>query len=143
MLIRRLLMAGSFLLFTCALSVNSYGAEYASVKELCAASAKEFQKINQLKGFMPDQLSDADYQTILKAAEIMVANESARQSKFNLDTNTSNISKLVATHAGRIAERAKGDKVGLIEDVGHNFRFLFLSCRSCHQIYQTEAGLAP
>lgn len=143
MLIRRLLVAGSFLLFTCALSVNSYGADYASVKELCAASYKEFQKINQLKGFMPDQLSDADYQTILKAAEVMVANESVRQSKFNLDANTTNISKLVATHAGRIVDRAKGSKEGLIEDVGHNFRFLTLSCKSCHKMYPSEAGLAP
>lgn len=140
-MLKKFLVAGVVFLFACTISVKGYC--QSSVKELCANSAKEFQKINQLKGFMPDQLTDADYSTIQKAAEIMAANENIRQSKFNLDANTKNISKLVQTHAGRIAERCKSDKEGLIEDVGHNFRFLFLSCRSCHQIYVTEAGVAP
>lgn len=143
MSIKKLLMAGFVFLFAGSLPVKGYGAEFASVKELCAASAKEFQKINLLKGYMPEELTDADYKTIQKAAEVMVENEKARQAKFNTDPNTANISKLVQTHAGRIAERAKGSKEGLIEETGHSFRFLFLSCRSCHQIYMTEAGIAP
>ena len=140
-MLRKVFMAGVVFLFACTLSVKGYC--QGSVKELCASSAKEFQKINQLKGFMPDQLTDADYKTIQHAAEVIATNEGTRQGKFNLDANTMNISKLVQIHAGRIAERCKSDKEGLIEDVGHNFRFLFLSCRSCHQIYVTEAGVAP
>lgn len=142
-MLKKFLVAGTVFLFACTLSVKGYCQSFNSVKDLCSNSAQEFQKINQLKGFMPDQLTDADYKTIEKAAETIVANENARQSKFNLDANTKNISKLVQIHAGRIADRCKEDKFGLIEDVGHNFRFLFLSCRSCHQIYVTEAGVAP
>ncbi len=140
-MLRKFLMAGIIFLLTCTLSMKGYC--QGSVKELCGNSAKEFQKINQLKGFMPDQLTDADYTSIQKAAEVIANNENTRQSKFNLDANTKNISKLVQVHASRIAERCKGDREGCIEDVGHNFRFLFLSCRSCHQIYVTEAGVAP
>jgi hypothetical protein len=140
-MLKKFFMAGIVFLLACTLSVKGYC--QGSVKELCAGSAKEFQKINALKGFMPDQLTDADYKTIQQAAEIMVKNEEARQSKFNVDANTQNISKLVQVHAGRIVERCKSDREGCIEDVGHHFRFLFLSCRSCHQIYVTEAGVAP
>ncbi|HHT9120139.1 MAG TPA: hypothetical protein ACFYD3_06320 [Candidatus Hypogeohydataceae bacterium YC41] len=140
-MLKKFFAVGAGFLLACTFSANVYA--FNSVKELCGNSAKEFQKINQLKGFMPDQLTDADYKTIEKAAETMAANETARQSKFNIDANTMNISKLVQIHAGRIAERCKGDREGCIEDVGHNFRFLFLSCRSCHQIYVTEAGVAP
>lgn len=141
MLMKRLLIASSALLFVCAISANSYA--YNSVKELCASSAKEFQKINRLKGYFPEELTDEDYETIRKAGEVMVKNEDERQQKFNVDANTIVISKLVQIHAGNIEKRARGDKFGLIEDVGHSFRFLFLSCRSCHQTYMTEAGLAP
>ncbi|MFQ5862039.1 MAG: hypothetical protein ACE5IC_02855 [Candidatus Brocadiales bacterium] len=141
MLLKRLVIASTALLFVCAICVNSYGAN--SVKELCASSAKEFQKINRLKGYFPEELTDEDYATIRKVGEIITANEAERQQKFNVDANTAVISKLVQIHATNIAERAKGDKVGLIEDVGHSFRFLFLSCRSCHQIYMTESGIAP
>jgi hypothetical protein len=88
-------------------------------------------------------LSDADYQTIQQAGATIRKNEEERIKSANVDANTRSLSKLVAIHAGHIEDRAKGDKVGLIEDVGHSYRFLFLSCRSCHQIYQTEAGLAP
>ncbi len=140
-MLRKFFAVGVVSFLVCTLSVNGYC--FSSVKDLCSDSAKEFQKINQLKGFMPDQLTDADYKNIEQAAEKMVNNENTRQSKFNIDANTKNISKLVQTHAGRIAERCKQDRLGCIEDVGHNFRFLFLSCRSCHQIYVTEAGVAP
>lgn len=141
MLLRRLVIASTALLFVCAISVNSYGAN--SVRELCASSAKEFQKINRLKGYFPEELTDADYETIGKAGGTIKANEIERVQKFNVDANTKVISELVQIHAGNIEERAKGDKVGLIEEVGHSYRFLFLSCRSCHQVYMTEAGLAP
>jgi hypothetical protein len=140
-MLKKFLTLGVFFLLACTLSVNAYA--FNSVKELCGNSAKEFQKINALKGFMPDQLTDADYKTIENAAATMLKNEEARQQKFNVDANTKNISKLVQVHAGRIAERCKADREGLIEDVGHHFRFLFLSCRSCHQMYVTEAGVAP
>lgn len=141
MLLKRLVIASTALLFVCAISANSYGAS--SVRELCASSAKEFQKINRLKGYFPEELTDADYETIRNAGATIKANEGERIQKFNVDANTKAISELVQIHAGHIEERAKGDKVGLIEDVGHSYRFLFLSCRSCHQIYMTEAGLAP
>jgi hypothetical protein len=140
-MLKKFFVAGVVFLFACTFSITGYC--QGSIKELCASSAKEFQKINQLKGFMPDQLNDADYKTIQQAAEIIVNNEGTRQGKFNLDANTKNISKLVQVHAGRIAERCKADREGCIEDTGHHFRFLFLSCRSCHQIYVTEAGVAP
>ncbi|MCB7128743.1 MAG: hypothetical protein NOU37_07230 [Candidatus Brocadiales bacterium] len=140
MLIKRFLVASLALLFVCAMAASSYAA---TSKELCAASAKEFQKINRLKGYFPEELSDADYETIRSAGANIKANEEARIKDANIDANTKALSQSVAIHAGHIAERAKGDKVGLIEDVGHSYRFLFLSCRSCHQIYQTEAGLAP
>lgn len=140
MLIKRFVTASLALLFVGAISADCYGA---SSRELCASSAKEFQKINRLKGYFPEELSDADYQTIQQAGATIRKNEEERIKGANVDANTRSLSKLVAIHAGHIEERSKGDKVGLIEDVGHSYRFLFLSCRSCHQIYQTEAGLAP
>ncbi len=141
MLIKRFTIAGLALLFVCTISVNSYAAS--SSKEICASSAKEFQKINRLKGYFPEELTDADYETLRKAGEVMKNNEQERIEKFNVDANTRAMSQTVQIHAGNIEERARGDKVGLIEDIGHSFRFLFLSCRSCHQVYKTEAGLAP
>lgn len=140
MSIKRFIFVSLALLLVGAISADSYGA---TSRELCASSAKEFQKINRLKGYFPEELSDADYDTIRNAGATIRANEEARIKSANIDANTKAISQLVATHAGHIEDRAKGDKVGLIEDVGHFYRFLFLSCRSCHQIYQTEAGLAP
>ncbi|MHC4197342.1 MAG: hypothetical protein ACYSRP_05445 [Planctomycetota bacterium] len=140
MLIKKFVTASLALLFVGAISADSYGA---SSRELCASSAKEFQKINRLKGYFPEELSDVDYRTILQAGATIKANEEERIKSANVDANTRSLSMLVAIHAGNIEERSKGDKVGLIEEVGHSYRFLFLSCRSCHQIYKTEAGLAP
>ena len=77
---------------------------------------------------------------VAEAAKAMLANEKKRTHD---DKNHAAITKLVSGHLADIEEAAAKAASGSVESVGHSLRFLYLSCKACHKVYQTEKRLRP
>lgn len=112
-----------------------------SEKDLCRANRDSFLVFKDYAGQLG--VTDEEFVNIAKAGQEILDAENERQSKFGIDKNYENISKLLQIHAGDIVKAATDKGEAAIEDIGYSYRFVFLSCRACHKIYQTEANLTP
>ena len=121
-----------------AITVFSGSTSFAHDSEsaLCSANRDAFLVFKDYAGQLG--VTDEEYDAIGKAGQIVLDNETERQSKFNVDSNYTNISKLLQIHAGDIVKAAKEKSESAIEDIGYSYRFVFLSCRACHMIYKWD-----
>lgn len=110
-------------------------------KELCAGLRDSFLVLKDYSGQLG--LEDSEFAEIAQAGQNIFDSENERQSKFAVDQNYENVSKLLQIHASDIVKTAKEKGESAIEDIGFSYRFVFLSCRSCHRIYKTEERLSP
>lgn len=124
------------------LFTGSISYAYDSEKALCSANRDSFLVFKDYAGQLG--ITDQDFDAIAKAGQQILDAEKERQSKFNVDKNYENISKLLQIHADDIVKAAKEKGDAAIENIGYSYRFVFLSCRACHKIYKTEnEGLTP
>ncbi len=92
-------------------------------------------------GLLPgDEFNPYDFEGVATAAGEMLANEGGRTHD---DKNHAAITKLVSGHLADIETAAAKAAEGSVESVGHSLRFLYLSCKACHKVYQTEKRLRP
>ncbi len=99
---------------------------YGSDKEICKKQIGKYIKI---------KVNPLDYDGVAKATKEMLENEKKRT---HGDKNHKAITRLVTTHLENIYEAASDKKPGSIESIGYSMRFLYLSCKACHKVYQTE-----
>ncbi|MGR3177418.1 MAG: hypothetical protein ACUZ8E_05125 [Candidatus Anammoxibacter sp.] len=134
-------MAKKFWLFGIAalaviLFTGSTSFAYDSEKSLCSANRDAFLIFKDYAGQLG--VLDEEFEIIAKAGQQILDAEKERQSKFGRDKNYSNISKLLQIHAGDIVKFANEIGESAIEDIGYSYRFVFLSCRACHMIYEWD-----
>ncbi|ODS32741.1 MAG: putative heme protein large subunit NaxL [Candidatus Scalindua rubra] len=92
-------------------------------------------------GLLPgDEFNPYDFKGVAEAAAAMLDNEGKRTHN---DKNHAAITKLVSGHLEDIKSAASKAAEGSVESVGHSLRFLYLSCKACHKVYQTEKRLRP
>ncbi len=116
-------------------------AGYASDGDICKEQIKHYQKIKMNDGLLPgDEFNPYDYSGVKDAAQAALDNEGKRT---HGDKNHAAITKLVSHHLTNIVTAAGGAGEGAVESVGHSMRFLYLSCKACHKVYQTEKRLRP
>ncbi len=114
---------------------------FAGDKEICKEQIDHYLKIKTNDGLLPgDEFNPYDFEGVAASAKVMSANEAKRE---HGDKNHAAISKLVAGHVDDIAEASGKAAEGAVESVGHSLRFLYLSCKACHKVYQTEKRLRP
>ena len=116
----------------------SYGADFASVKELCSNQWNNFQTVRSMSGLT--QPTDEQFSTFNKAAQAIVDAETVRQNKFNADKNYHNISTEVAFHSSEIVKAAQAKDQ---EEIQVQYRWLTISCKNCHRMYRTDEKLSP
>ncbi len=128
-------------LIVVAMLVAGATAGYASDGDICKEQIKHYQLIKMNDGLLPgDEFNPYDYSGVEAAAKEALANEGKR---VHGDKNHEAISKLVSHHLSNIVTAAGGAGEGAVESVGHSMRFLYLSCKACHKVYQTEKRLRP
>ncbi len=116
-------------------------AGYASDGDICKEQIKYYTKIKMNDGLLPgDEFNPYDYKGVEEAAKKALENEAKRT---HVDKNHAAITKLVSHHLENIVTAAGGAGEGAVESVGHSMRFLYLSCKACHKVYQTEKRLRP
>lgn len=114
---------------------------FAGDKEICKEQIKHYIKIKMNDGLLPgDEFNPYDYKGVAESAKLMSANEDKRTHN---DKNHAAITKLVKGHIDDIAGAAGTAAEGAVESVGHSLRFLYLSCKACHKVYETEKRLRP
>lgn len=114
---------------------------FASDKDVCSKQIDKYLKMKMNDGLLPgDEFNPYDFKGVEEAAKEMLANEGTRTHN---DKNHAAISKLVSGHLANIQEAAGKAAEGSVESVGHSLRFLYLSCKACHKVYQTEKRLRP
>ncbi len=114
---------------------------FAGDKEICKKQIEHYLKIKMNDGLLPgDEFNPYDFKGVAESAKIMSANEAKRTHN---DKNHAAITKLVTGHINDIAEASGKAAEGAVESVGHSLRFLYLSCKACHKVYQTEKRLRP
>ncbi|MHC4268829.1 MAG: hypothetical protein ACYSTS_10210 [Planctomycetota bacterium] len=114
---------------------------FASDKDICSKQIDNYLKMKMNDGLLPgDEFNPYDFKGVEAAAKEMLANEGTRT---HSDQNHAAITKLVSGHLANIAEAAGKAAEGSVESVGHSLRFLYLSCKACHKVYQTEKRLRP
>ena len=107
-----------------------------SDQELCSKQKVNFLKIKMNNGLLPnDEFSPYDFKEVAAAAKDMIAVEGERTHN---DKSHAAISKMVTVHLTHIHEAAAGEAEGAVEIAGHALRFLELSCKACHKVYDTE-----
>ncbi|MCR4290585.1 MAG: hypothetical protein NUV86_10050 [Candidatus Scalindua sp.] len=105
-------------------------------KELCSKQKVNFLKIKMNNGLLPnDEFAPYNFKEVAGAAKEMIAVEGQRTHN---DKTHAAISKLVTVHLAHIQEAAQGEAEGAVEVAGHALRFLELSCKACHKVYDTE-----
>ncbi len=114
---------------------------FASDKDICSKQIDNYLKMKMNDGLLPgDEFNPYDFKGVEAAAKEMLANEGTRT---HSDQNHAAITKLVSGHLADIQEAAGKAAEGSVESVGHSLRFLYLSCKACHKVYQTEKRLRP
>ena len=114
---------------------------FASDKDVCSKQIDNYLKMKMNDGLLPgDEFNPYDFKGVAAAASEMLANEGNRT---HSDNNHAAISKLVSGHLADIEKAAGQAAEGSVESVGHSLRFLYLSCKACHKVYQTEKRLRP
>jgi cytochrome c556 len=112
----------------------SYGA---TDQEICKESKKHFDAMVRNNGLLPgDEFNPYNYEEVANAATAMLANEGTRAPG---DKNRAALVRLVSIHIENIETAAKGAGAGAVESAGHSLRFLTLSCKACHKVYETES----
>lgn len=105
-------------------------------QELCSKQKVNFLKIKMNNGLLPnDEFAPYDFKEVASAANEMIAVEGERTHN---DKTHAAISKMVSVHLAHIQEAAAGEAEGAVEIAGHALRFLELSCKACHKVYDTE-----
>lgn len=128
--------------FVIAILSGSISFGFNSEGELCNGARDNYLVLKDYSGRLG--LEDEDFAAVAKAAQAISDGETERQSKFNVDQNYANISKLLQIHANDIVKAATSKEEGAIEAIAYSYRFVFLSCRACHRIYKTEMeNLSP
>ena len=128
-------------LIAISLFIASVSTSYGSDKEICKKQIDYYLKIKMNDGLLPgDEFNPYDFKGVATAAKTMLENEKKRTHN---DKNHAAITKLVSTHIEDIEKAASAAKEGSVESVGHSLRFLYLSCKACHKVYQTEKRLRP
>jgi hypothetical protein len=108
----------------------------ASDQELCSKQKVNFLKIKMNNGLLPnDEFAPYDFKQVAAAAKEMIVIEGERTHN---DKTHAAISKMVTVHLTHIQEAAGGEAEGAVEVAGHALRFLELSCKACHKVYDTE-----
>ncbi len=114
---------------------------FASDKDVCSKQIDKYLKMKMNDGLLPgDEFNPYDFKGVEEAAKEMLANEGTRT---HGDNNHAAITKLVSGHLANIQDAAGKAAEGSVESVGHSLRFLYLSCKACHKVYQTEKRLRP
>lgn len=109
---------------------------FASDKDICSKQKVNFLKIKMNNGLLPnDEFAPYNFQEVATAAGEMLANEGTRTHN---DKTHAAISKLVSIHLEAIQTVASAEAEGAVESAGHSLRFLELSCKACHKVYDTE-----
>ncbi|GJQ60649.1 MAG: hypothetical protein D8M57_11095 [Candidatus Scalindua sp. AMX11] len=112
----------------------SYGA---TDQEVCRESKKNFDAMVRNNGLLPgDEFNPYNYKEVANAATAMLANEKKRAPG---DKNRTALIRLVSIHIENIEKAAKAADDGAVESAGHSLRFLTLSCKACHKVYETES----
>jgi hypothetical protein len=107
-----------------------------SDSELCSKQKVNFLKIKMNNGLLPnDEFAPYNFAEVASAATSMIAVEGERTHN---DKTHAAISKMVTVHLSHIEEAAGGQAEGAVEIAGHALRFLELSCKACHKVYDTE-----
>lgn len=107
-----------------------------SDQELCSKQKVNFLKIKMNNGLLPDdEFAPYNFDEVAKAAADMLAIEGTRTHN---DKTHAAISKMVSVHLAHIQEAASKKSEGSVEVAGHALRFLELSCKACHKVYDTE-----
>ena len=119
-----------------ALFAGSTSFAYDSEKTLCSAERDSFLVFKDYAGQLG--VLDEEFDKIAVAGQQILDAEKERQSKYGRDKNYENISNLLSIHAGDIVKFAKEKSESAIEDIGYSYRFVFLSCRACHMIYEWD-----
>ncbi len=123
------------------LFIASSSVSFGSDKDICKKQIDYYLKIKMNDGLLPgDEFNPYDFKGVAEAAKAMLANEKKRTHD---DKNHAAITKLVSGHLADIEEAAAKAASGSVESVGHSLRFLYLSCKACHKVYQTEKRLRP
>ena len=123
------------------LFIAGASASFASDKDVCKKQIDHYLKIKMNDGLLPgDEFNPYDFKAVAASAKIMLANEKKRTHN---DKNHAAITKLVSGHLADIETAAASAAEGAVESVGHSLRFLYLSCKACHKVYQTEKRLRP
>jgi hypothetical protein len=123
------------------LFIASSSVSFGSDKDICKKQIDFYLKIKMNDGLLPgDEFNPYDFKGVAEAAKAMLANEKKRTHD---DKNHAAITKLVSGHLADIEEAAAKAASGSVESVGHSLRFLYLSCKACHKVYQTEKRLRP
>ncbi|MCP5004831.1 MAG: hypothetical protein GY941_12950 [Planctomycetes bacterium] len=106
-------------------------------QEICGESKKHFDAMVRNNGLLPgDEFAPYNFEEVAGAATAMLANEGKRTPG---DKNRAALIRLVSIHIENIEAAAKGAGDGAVESAGHSLRFLTLSCKACHKVYQTES----
>ncbi len=107
-----------------------------SDQELCSKQKVNFLKIKMNNGLLPnDEFAPYDFKQVATAASDMITVEAKRTHN---DKTHAAISQMVSVHLTHIQEAAAGEAEGAVEIAGHALRFLELSCKACHKVYDTE-----
>jgi cytochrome c556 len=123
------------------LFIASASISFASDREICEKQIDYYLKIKMNDGLLPgDEFNPYDFKGVAASAKAMLDNEKKRSHN---DKNHAAISKLVSTHLANIETAASKATEGSVEAVGHSLRFLYLSCKACHKVYETEKRLRP
>jgi hypothetical protein len=123
------------------LFIASSSVSFGSDADICKKQIDAYLKIKMNDGLLPgDEFNPYDFKGVASAAKGMLDNEKKRTHN---DKNHAAISKLVSIHLANIETAANKAAEGSVEAVGHSLRFLYLSCKACHKVYETEKRLRP
>ena len=107
-----------------------------SDSELCSKQKVNFLKIKMNNGLLPnDEFAPYNFKEVATAAADMITVEAERTHN---DKTHAAISQMVSVHLTHIQEAAGAEAEGAVEVAGHALRFLELSCKACHKVYDTE-----